>query len=309
MAKTKTRKRYLKDYIVKILLLLIIAWLAFTLISNQIRSSMVQTEEVKTTVLEHVETGYGLARGVESLVIAQADGSVEAIIQEGQRVRKGNAVFKVGDAYSYTNYAGRVSYLLDGLEGTDDLNAICSTDLATRYAEQQSKQNGKAADAVNGQAYAKVINTFDNIYLYVTVPRSTYTSSLEAEQRITVRLLDNGMQLRATVAEVLDTADGSRYLKLKLGNVEETVFQQRIYQIELPYDQITAVAVSPDVLVEKDGQQGVYYLQKGFVFWKAVTLGQAWEDKGLVVVESGLESGDVLVTTPQLVREGKNIKF
>ncbi|MBR5318219.1 MAG: hypothetical protein IKU46_01305 [Peptococcaceae bacterium] len=309
MATKKTRRFYRKDHIVKILLLVIVVWLVFTLASNQIRSAMVQTEEVKSTVLEQVETGYGLLRGSESLVIAQADGTVEPVVQEGERVRKGNAVFKVGEAYSYTNFAGRVSYQLDGLESTSDLNTICSTNLESSYAEQQNGQKKTIADAAAGEGRAKVINTFDDVYLYVTVARSTYTAGLEANQKIPVRLADINEQMQATVTEVLDTADGFRYLKLKLGSVKETVFQQRIYKIEFPYDQQKAVAVSPDVLVEKDGQTGVYYLQKGFVFWEAVTVGQTWEKNGKVIIESGLEDGDMIVTTPHLVREGENIKF
>ena len=309
MATKKTRRFYRKDHIVKILLLVIVVWLVFTLASNQIRSAMVQTEEVKSTVLEQVETGYGLLRGSESLVIAQADGTVEPVVQEGERVRKGNAVFKAGEAYSYTNFAGRVSYQLDGLESTSDLNTICSTNLESSYAEQQNGQKKTIAAAAAGEGRAKVINTFDDVYLYVTVARSTYTAGLEANQKIPVRLADINEQMQATVTEVLDTADGFRYLKLKLGSVKETVFQQRIYKIEFPYDQQKAVAVSPDVLVEKDGQTGVYYLQKGFVFWEAVTVGQTWEKNGKVIIESGLEDGDMIVTTPHLVREGENIKF
>lgn len=309
MTTIKKRKRYVKDHIVKILLLLIIVWLFFTLVGNQIRSFMVKAEEVKPVVLEHVETGYGLMHGSEFLVFAQADGAAEAIVMEGERVRKGNAVFQVEGVYSYTNEAGRVSYQLDGLEEVADLNAICSTDLETRYDQQQEEKNVILENAVNGQAYAKVINTFDNLYLYVTVPRSIYTASLELEQKIPVRLLDLDLETNATIVEMLDTVDGFRYLKLKMKNVEESVFQQRIYQVAFPYEQTTAIAVSPNALIEQDGQMGVYYLQKGFVFWKPVVVGQEWADAGLVVIESGLESGDVIVTTPHLVHEGENIKF
>lgn len=309
MAKQKKRTLYVKDHIVKILLIVIVAWFVLMLAGNQIRAAMVQTEEVKSAVLEHVETGYGLLQGMESLVIAQADGTVEPIIQEGERVRKGNAVLKIGESYSYTNSAGRVSYQLDGLEGTGDLNAVCSTDLESRYAEQQSQQKNELPDGVNGQAAAKVINTFDDIYLYVTVPRSAYSGSLEIDQRIKVRLTDIEEQATATVMEVLDTPDGFRYLKLRLGTVKETVFQQRIYKIELPYEQQHAIAISADAVIEQDGQPGVYYLQKGFVFWEPVAVGQAWEEENKVIIESGLEDGDIIVTTPHLVREGENIKF
>ncbi len=305
----KKKKFYLKEHTVKILLFIIVAWLIVTLASNQIRAAMVHTEEVKTTVHEHVETGYGLLHGTETLVFAMADGAVEPIIQEGERVRKGNAVLKVGSSYSYTNVAGRVSYLLDGLEGVSDLNAICSTDLETSYAEQRTAQNSSVAECAAGEGVAKVINVFDDIYLYMTVPRTAFSSNLMAEQQINVRLVDIDGQVHATVIELLDTPDGFRYLKLKLGALEETVFQQRIYQVEIPYDQVYAISISPDCLVEKDGQMGVYYLQKGFVFWKAVTVGATWEETGDVIIEEGLESGDMIITTPRLVREGENIKF
>ena len=309
MTTKKKRTIYPKDHIVKIILVVIVAWLILTLAGNQIRAAMVKTEEVHATVLEHVESGYGQLHATEALIIAQADGSIEPIVQEGERVRKGNAVLKIGDVYSWTNHAGRVSYQLDGLEGTEDLNAICSTDLEKRYEEQKNQQKQSIPDGVNGQAAAKVINIFDEVYLYVTAPQGAYTSSLVPDQRIQVRLTDVNEQVSATVVEVLDTQDGFRYIKLRLGDVKETVFQQRIYKVELPYDQIYAIAVSPDALVERDGQPGVYYLQKGFVFWEPVTLGQTWEESGKVVIESGLENGDIIVTTPKMVREGENIKF
>ena len=114
---------------------------------------------------------------------------------------------------------------------------------------QQDRQKQDMPDGVNGQPVAKVINVFDEVYLYVTVPRSAYTGSLEIDQRIKVRLDDLDMQMTARVTEMLDTPDGFRYLKLKLGNVKETVFQQRIYKIEMPYEQMNVIAVSPDVLV------------------------------------------------------------
>ena len=69
MGKTKGKKHYLKDHIVKILLLIIIVWIVFMLINNQVRSMLVQTVEVKKTVLEDVDTGYGLLHGQEIAVL------------------------------------------------------------------------------------------------------------------------------------------------------------------------------------------------------------------------------------------------
>ena len=309
MAKTKTRKLYLKDNIVKILLLIIVVWFFGMLAVNQMRSNLIQTEEIKTTLLEQVDSGYGLLSGPETALLAPADGDLVPTMPEGTRVRKGNAVFSVNGSIVYASEAGYVSYQIDGLEGITDLNAICSTDLAARYAAQQEQEEAASAAVVGGAVCAKLVNTFDDSYLYVTAERTDYIASIEVDQKIPVRLVDLDYEVQAKVSEVLDAADGARYLKLKVSDVKETVFQQRIYKVELPYDRLSAIAVPVGALVEKDGQQGVYYLQKGFVFWNPVTVGQTREEEGLVIIEEGLENGDMIVTTPHLVREGENIKF
>lgn len=315
MANKKGRKLYPKENIVKILLLIIVVWFVATILVNQVRSSLIQTERLSVTVLEHIEEGYGLLSGEEVAIAAPADGVVERLVTEGNRVRKGNAVFSANGVIAYTNNAGRVSYQIDGLEGITDLSAICGTNLEERYAAQQSDTGEpQTTDAVSGAVYAKVINTFDEIYLYITVPHNTYTDSLEVDKQIPVRLTDLDYEVTAQVTDIVDAGDSGRYLKLKLSDVKEIVFQQRIYKIELPYNRTSAIAVPKEAVVEKHGKTGVYYLQKGFVLWQEVTLGDEWPDLGLVVVEqteenSGLEAGDVIVTTPHLVHEGENIKF
>lgn len=322
MVKKIKQKRYLKENTVKILLLVIVVWFIGSFAVNQARRNLVQTETVHTTVLEQVDSGYGLLSGTETLIPAPADGVVERMVAEGDRVRKGNAVFGVGGAIAYTNDAGRVSYHIDGIEGNTDLTSICGSDLPAKYAEQQSAtENQEPADAVSGAVYAKVINVFDDIYFYLTVPRTSYTSGLEVDQQIPLRLVDLDYEVRGTITEAVDAADGNRYLKIKLGSVKEIVFGQRIYQVELPYDRVSALAVPEKALVKKKGETGVYYLQKGFVFWKAVTLGEIRSEQGMVIIEktpesenedsadSGLQEGDIIVTTPHFVHEGENIKF
>ena len=91
-------------------------------------------------MLEHVDAGYGLLSGEEVAIAAPADGAVERTVAEGNRVRKGNAVFSVNDVIAYTNNAGRVSYQIDGLEGITDLATVCGINLEERYATQSSSE-------------------------------------------------------------------------------------------------------------------------------------------------------------------------
>lgn len=315
MAKENGRKLYPKENIVKLLLVVIVLWYAGSFVVNQVRANLIQTERLNVMVLEHVDAGYGLLSGDEVVIAAPADGVAERTVAEGNRIRKGNAVFQVNGVIAYTNYAGRVSYQLDGMEGITDLATVCNTNLEERYlAQQGTEPQQQDAEVATGAAYAKVTNTFDDIYLYATVPRTDYTTALEVDKRIPVRLVDIDYEVSGRVTELTDAPDGSRYLKLKLSDVKETVFQQRIYKIELPFDRTNAIAVPKEAIVEKHGKTGVYYLQKGFVLWQTVTLGKEWPEQGRVIVEqtekeTGLEAGDVIVTTPYLVREGENIKF
>ena len=75
----KKRKLYLKDNMVKILLLIIVIWLLVTLVQNQVRSSLIQTETVKKTVLEHIDTGYGLLHGQETVIAPTSVSSIRTM--------------------------------------------------------------------------------------------------------------------------------------------------------------------------------------------------------------------------------------
>ncbi len=323
MARKKKRSFHLKDHIVQILLVIIVVWLLAMLLINQVRVGLIRTEKVSSMVLEDVDAGYGLLKGGETYVIAPADGAVEPVVTEGNRVRKGNAVFRVGDQIAYTNFAGLVSYELDGLEGVEDLSTVCATDLAARYEAQQAEpeaespaeqdteaeQEPLSTEAVAGEAYAKVIDNLGDIFLYISVPRTEYTASLEVGGSFPVRLADLDYEVQATLVDAADAAGGERYLKAKLTDVREQAFAQRLYAVELPYNRMTAIAIPVEALIERDGVQGVYYLQKGFAFWQPVTVSQVRESDGLAVISEGLESGALIVTTPGLVHEGENIKF
>lgn len=300
-----------QNTIVKILLIVMAVWMVWFIgsaVVGQVRGWLVQSEEVHYVTMERVESGYALLSATEHIIAAAADGSAEPIIAEGERVRKGNAVFRIGDTYQYTNYAGRVSYRLDGLENVTDLGAISELNMKEKYNEQQKKKNQQSVLTV-GDAYAKVQETMGGLTLFLSVPNTDQTAELTIGQTLQVRLLDIEKVVKGSVVEILNTADGRRCMKLETGIVDETVFQQRIYQIELPYNSERVITIPKQALAKKRGVDGVYYLHKGFVFWKEVTVSERWIDQGVLVVDSGLEEGDLIVTTPKLVREGENIKF
>ena len=301
-----------QNTVVKVLLLVMVVWMLWFIgsaVAGQVRDFFVQSEEVHYKTMERVESGYGVMIAEEHVIYAAVDGNVEPVVAEGERVRKGNAVFRIGDEYQYTNYAGRVSYQLDELENVTDIGIVAEMDLKNSYNAQQKKKNQKPVVLTTGDPCAKVQETMGGFAFYVSVPNTNQTAEIGIGQTISVRLLDIDYLLKGEIVEVLNTADGKRCMKLEVANADDAVFQQRIYQLELPYESERVLAVPERALARKRGVDGVYYLHKGFVFWKEVTVSERWLDQGVLTIDAGLDEGDVVVTTPRMVKEGENIKF
>lgn len=301
-----------QNTVVKVLLLVMIVWMLWFIgsaVAGQVRDFFVQSEEVHYKTMERVESGYGVMIAEEHVIYAAVDGNVEPVVAEGERVRKGNAVFRIGDEYQYTNYAGRVSYQLDELENVTDIGIVAEMDLKNSYNAQQKKKNQKPVVLTTGDPCAKVQETMGGFTFYVSVPNTNQTAEIGIGQTISVRLLDIDYLLKGEIVEVLNTADGKRCMKLEVANADDAVFQQRIYQLELPYESERVLAIPERALARKRGVDGVYYLHKGFVLWKEVTVSERWLDQGVLTIDAGLDEGDVVVTTPRMVKEGENIKF
>ena len=301
-----------QNTVVKVLLLVMIVWMLWFIgsaVAGQVRDFFVQSEEVHYKTMERVESGYGVMIAEEHVIYAAVDGNVEPVVAEGERVRKGNPVFRIGDEYQYTNYAGRVSYQLDELENVTDIGIVAEMDLKNSYNAQQKKKNQKPVVLTTGDPCAKVQETMGGFTFYVLVPNTNQTAEIGIGQTISVRLLDIDYLLKGEIVEVLNTADGKRCMKLAVANADDAVFRQRIYQLELPYESERVLAIPERALARKRGVDGVYYLHKGFVFWKEVTVSERWLDQGVLTIDAGLDEGDVVVTTPRMVKEGENIKF
>ena len=64
--------------------------------------------------------------------------------------------------------------------------------------------------------------------------------------------------MRGNIAEVLVTADGNRCMKLDVSKTDDAFYQQRIYEIELPYVTERVITIPKQALAKKHGVDGVY---------------------------------------------------
>lgn len=310
MTKKSIKKKRFNEYqIIKVFSACIIIWFVGSAAINMIKTTFVHTMTIGKQVQEEQWECFGALDLEEYVLMAPASGPVVRQIAEGKKVGKNDGVFQVGGQTVYASEAGLVSYQLDGLESFALLEEYSIMDFKTKYEEQKQLFSEKEAveEAVSGSGYAKVINNFDNVYLCLASTPNSYISSLEEDERIQIRFLDMDYEQYGRVKEIRQVPGSDLvYLRLDLGCPDQHLMQQRFYKIALPYNREYVIEIPQKALVSQGDKNGVYFLQKGFVFWQEIAIVK--ENTDTVEVE-GLEEGTIIVTTPQLVKEGENIKF
>lgn len=309
MKKQKRKHREINSYaLVKIFLGLSVIWFISNGLLSIVTNKAIQTQTLEYQVDEKIIATYGVLDMAEVLLPALETGQAVKLVTEGDRVRSGNAVYQSNNKTVYAPLAGVVSYKIDGYEELNDLAEYLQADLEEKYEEQQKKKKQKNEDVVQGQVYAKIINSFDNVTMCVVCPVSAYVNSLEKGDTLRFRLLDNGLELSGKILEMAAVSDYEKGLRIDLGCPRQEVFDQRIYKTEVFYDRQEVIEIPEKALVQQNGKDGVYTLRKGFVFWEPVTvIAERSETKQLIV--EGLDAGEMIVTTPQLVKEGENITY
>lgn len=308
MKRKPTRKQFDSYFILKIILLLIIVWFLGSGLVNLIKDKGVQTMVVDNQISEEIIETYGVLDLSEVTLAAPVAGQPVQLISEGDRVRNGNGVFQIGSTTVYAPLAGMVSYHIDGLEDIHQLSELLQLDLATYHQEQQNPQEDAETTISAGQIYGKIINSFDQINICLVCPVSPYITGLQEGDSIKVRLLDIETELTGTITETIAVSTYEKGFRIDLGCPPQQVLQQRVYSVVVPYNQNQVLKIPKKALVNRKGEDGVYRLQKGFVFWQAIMIVEENEEDDTIVV-TGLDAGDIIVTTPQLVKEKENIKY
>ena len=309
MKKLKRKHKEINSYaLIKIFLGFIIIWFIGNGLLSVLKNKAIETETLTYKIDEKIIATYGVLDMSEVLLPALETGQAVKVVQEGNRVRSGNAVYQVNNRTVYAPLAGLVSYKIDGYEEINDLSEILRRDLDKDYKEQENRKKEQNENAVQEEAYSKIINNFDNVTMCVLCPVSPYINGLKKGDVLKFRLLDNELEFSGKITETIAVSDYEKGLRVDLGAPQEQIFGQRIYKIEVFYEQQKVIEIPKSAVVIQNGENGVYTLRKGFVFWKPIFIVKEYaENKSLIV--NGLEVGETIVTTPHLVSEGENIKY
>lgn len=315
----KHTKRHLlsRDRVIKFILAFVLLWFFISFVISSITGMMVKTTIIGKKTVENIVNPYAMVTYDAYRIPSPLSGQGSAIMEEGERVRKNEAVYRVtavegsamqgqSEKIMYAPLAGLVSYHIDAYEDIHSLEEAQGLDLAAIYKAQAGESwDGKASA---GADYAKIINSFDDIFIYMDCESNSYTQTFEPDMKIRIRFPEIDYSTICRIVEVKTSIHDDAehiWVKADLGTADQAVFGQRVWRVELPYDVARVIEIDKDAVVYQNGQPGVYTLDKGFAYWHAINITEEREDSYIV---DDMEEGTEIVTTPKLVGEGERVK-
>ncbi len=290
-------------------------------IKSLLASLLVEVVSGQPSVLEDVTKAEFLVIRNEIALAAPFTGRLEMVRPEGERVARGTVICYLvsedGTSLEKTKrqeftapLAGVVSYYIDGYENIynsqiwPQLDIHQLADLEKRLEAVNSGDAKEKKVITGGSFFVKVIDNLSPGYLYLEM-----VSQLERESKIgdsiEIRLekLDN-LLIRGSITSVVKNGDKLQLL-IRIPNLPET-YKLRKVQGQIIKKKYRGTVLAEYCLVEKEGNYGVFVYAQGKVQWKGVTVTGRLNKQ---VVVDGLSAADLVITTPQLVKEGQIILF
>lgn len=304
--KQQKRQRRLGVLIIGLLFLGGIGWLTFNWVKTSVMSHLIKTAVVNNGTIQTTVPAQGLVILDEEVVTAPVNGSLRAIIGEGERAGLNAEIARFrpvggsdGNEISIkAPLAGVVCYHPDGLEGiltpqTWDNLDLDQLDQLSKPAPQDS------AMLSGGQPVAKIINNLTNPQLIVRL--SPGINPPAAGQTIYLQLAQNQAALTGETIAARQDQSGIQVL-VRLKEYRPDLVHQRRLDLSYITERYTGVVVPISSLVERNGEMGVYVLNMGQVVWKRVEVAGRVAEEAAV---RGLNTGTEIIINANLAKEGQ----
>ncbi|MGI6487683.1 MAG: HlyD family efflux transporter periplasmic adaptor subunit [Syntrophothermaceae bacterium] len=313
--KTQRRERLQKEKRNRVLVRLVIVLLAAALvvavgwnvyrqIAGKVTGMMIGVEHVQEGCLEDRVRAEAVVIHQETLIPSPGRGRLENLVLEGERVRKGSRVgnFYLQNGQSTTISApisGVVSYRPDGLE-----EMLAQLDIehprSVVFSYQSAVSEEQELSYQSGQPLLKMVNNLTPTVLVVRFPHHVLGEPLQVGQVIEEVIWDKSRLGRGKVAG-LQSKDEQVVASLVLDSFCAELINQRRLEVDLIKKRYYGGLVPSQAIIEKDGHTGVFCLRQEKVFFKSAEV-VVTRDEWAVV--KGLDKGEYVVTTPELVHEG-----
>ena len=269
-----------------------------------------QTVALTSGELKKVYTTDGILFRDETVVVSPANGQLNLLLPEGERVRAGENVAEIktlsGDAISSERSAliraprsGILIVNIDGLEGAwipgqSDILEIANTKLEDNDETESQSQNKKSE---KGRPVLKVVDNLSPVVVCLQVPPELSPSLFKKDA--SVKMVWENNKFNGLVEEIRNY-QGKLWLVLRVANYPPAFLQKRKVTLGLDGGSVSGYLVSTKSLVEKDGRTGLYIMNKYQVKWVPVKV-KGIESNQAAVIGDGFRIWCPIFGQPQSV--------
>lgn len=309
---------------VSVFLLLLLGSLGWVYRSSFLTGSL-KVEIARQGSIDHLQTVAAVFANEETLLKAPGAGTTEFLVQEGERVRKGDLIARIHSggvvlgqenaAAAHDLYAssgGIVFSVIDGLETyltpenllamdvgkilqpTQELSATRETQEAQEPPPPQSSGSVAA-----GKVIGKIVNNLKPTVAVLKVEPKGY------EVGKSVKLIIDDQNYSAKILRLLDNPHG---LVVQFNQYINGTSQKRLQDISLVQrPSVSGVLVPKSSLWSKGEEQGVYVVKEGAIQYRKVKI---LDQNDQVICVENLPHGIPVITNPRTGIDGliMNIK-
>lgn len=232
----------------------------------RVSNIFVETYHAEYGTLEIGEDVSAVLVRSEKVYTADEAGNVERIISEGRLMRKNSRITNVNGIGYYSQQRGTVSYFYDNLEGKltpDNMKSITESYMDKINEKNSDGEDYSVQECVEGsvQAGDKIFKIVDNSQWYLICWVDKDKADLYKEGGSVVIAFEDGEKVQMTVEQINSQGDRTQLI-LSCNRYYQFYDKYRTADCKLIRSNRTGIILEADSIVEEDGQEGVYVVNK-----------------------------------------------
>jgi len=266
---------------------------------------LIGVEPVKYGELEERFTARAIVIKKETVVKAPARGRFENQVREGERVRKGSVVGYFYQEGSLTpqpflvSGSGVVSFKPDGWETVTADYSLAHGDRDI-FSYQPRVVNDGSFQYEPGEPMFKVIDNLVPLRLVVEIDRSDMARAMKSRDPVQV-VYQNQALGEATCEAACLSGENKQLAVLALNGCNEDLLNARVIEVDCITAYHSGMIIPKKALLRQNGGYAVFRIKKGRIEMRGVKVKAVGSDQAVV---EGLDEGDTVITTPDLVTDG-----
>ena len=292
----------------------VIVWLLLDLSGNFLVAKTAGVEALSRREVSSAVALDGILIKEEALVRSPADGQIQFVPLDGQRLELGapaaRVVVAADDAGEIIQgiaapEAGVFCTHIDGAEGLLAPDKLDVLDLAKIERIGEKKNQILAGARVGkGQPVFKIIDNLSPVYYYCTISSGELASELSARRKM--EGIWENRPLTVRVHRLIDKGDRWEAFLL-LSDYPDAILHYRKARIRLTTKKLEGLLVPRSAVVERESSPGVYLVVKKKARWTPVQIDGELDGK-VAITGPDLKEGDRYVSTPRFVRDGRRVE-